>query len=104
MNAHRASLAKEINNVLSKCISSSHTKDSWALSLSKSLKDGFEKEHIFQIAALTRVLEDFIIVPRTAASLDERAKWSEPAADAESVEDASMEDAPNFSAFERTLW
>lgn len=104
LNAHRVTLAKEINNVLAKCISSSHTKDSWALSLRKSLKDGLEREHVFQIVGLTQALEDHIIVPRTATFLDEKAKSTASQSEPDAAEDASMADAPNFSSFEKTLW
>ena len=105
LNSHRATLAKEINNVLAKCISVSHTKDCLALSLRKSLKGGLEKEHIFQIIGLTRVLDDHVIVPRTAQFLDEKAKATASQQESDSTEDeTSLADAPNFTSFEKMLW
>jgi hypothetical protein len=104
LNAHRALLAQEVNIVLAKCISTSHTKDSWALSLKQHLKDGLEKEHIFQIVGMAPALDNYVIVPRTALFLDEKAKATPPQLDSEASEDASMEDAPNFASFEKSLW
>ena len=102
LNAHRAALAKEVNTVLAKCIATSHTRDSWALSLKKHLKEGLEKEHVFQIVGLTKVLDDYVILPRTAPFLDEKAKTTPP--QESEGDDASMEDAPNFASFEKALW
>lgn len=104
MNAHRAALAKEVNNVLSKCISTSHAKDSWAMSLLKCLKDGLDQEHIFQIVELAQLLDDYIILPRTAKFLNEKAKSSSSQQEVDGSDDSSMTDAPNFASFEKSLW
>ena len=63
-----------------------------------------EKEHIFKIVGLTSILDDYVILPRTVPFLDEKAKAAPPPPDSEAGEDASMEDAPNFAAFEKSLW
>ena len=103
MNAHRAALARQINVVVAKCIATSHIRDSWALSLRKYLKDGLEKEHIFQIVGFTKVLDEYVILPRTSIFLDEKAKTAPTPPDSE-ADDTSMEDAPNFAPFEKMLW
>lgn len=63
-----------------------------------------EREHIFLVVGLTQVLDDYVILPRTSPFLDKKAKATAPQPEADLGEDASMEDAPNFASFEKSLW
>jgi hypothetical protein len=112
LNAQRAALAEEVNNVLSRCISVSgvvHYEDeedsSKSVSLRQFMKNGMTKAHVFRVVQLTQSLDNHLIVPRTARFLNAQLKdpssvFGHRGSNVEGV----MHEAPNFSSYETSVW
>ncbi|CAB9508930.1 Auxin transport protein BIG [Seminavis robusta] len=105
LNAQRAALAEEVNNLLAKCITVAITSDEDARSLRQFVKIGMTKDHILHIIELTQALDNHVMIPRTAYSLNEQMMDPNTVIEppASSLEPAVYE-APNFASYETNVW
>lgn len=104
MNVYRASLAAEVNSLLTKLLSTANLADSRKSAygmLRQFIKLGFREEHLLKTIELTKSLDDLVIAPRTANYLN-CAQQSQTGMYDELRKE--LPDAPDLTVFEKSLW